>query len=525
MGRCIQKLSIRSRKAGRTWLMLNTSQEALQSSAGAGSQEARDLLPLASATCREAIDQLTRYSAFAKSGLMMAACAVAAGAGAECTMPAALEARLHAHASAEAYGKLGAWFAQQRQYSCAAEAFRAALKIEPDSRSALDGLAKSLNSNGDYASVISLLRPVRLDEPLTLDLALAYAKTNRLDDASEILTRALQTTPSSLPLTHALVTIEVNQGRLEEAAKAAGKFAQQHPGNVGAQELYLRALVLNNETALARPLGSKLLALAPHDFEVLYQNGILEREAHEYAAARSHLEQAVALDPSAPGPHFNLGMVLAKIQDAEGAKQQLQEAIALGDANPQVHFALGGVLHTLGDPRAGEEFKLYQQALQANDQHLIATERSAEAAAEAAKGDPKKAVALYREAVEASPQDAVLRYQLALALERMGDTAAEKSALEQAVKIDPTLALAQNQLGYLASQTGDSSSAERHFRLALEAAPEYADAWVNLAATLGMEDRFPDALRAVDKALQLDAHNSNAQQLRQALTTASKTQH
>jgi Flp pilus assembly protein TadD len=473
----------------------------------------------------EAIDRLPIYPAFAKSGLMAAACMIAAaGARAECTGPAAIEARLHAHASAEDYGKLGAWFAQEHQYSCAAEAFRSALKIKPDSPSALDGLAKSLNANGDYGPVVSLLRPLHLDEPLTLDLALAYAKTDRLDDASEILTRALKTTSASLPLTNALVTVEVNQGRLEDAAKLAGKFAQQHPSNLGAQELYLRALVLNDQTALARPLGSKLLALVPHNFEVLYQNGILEREAHEYSAARGHLEQAVVLDPSQPGPHFNLGLVLAKVQDTEGAKKQLEEAIALGDTNPQVHFALGGVLHTLGDPKAAEEFKLYQQALQANDLHQIASERSAEAAAELAKGDTKKAVALYREAVEASPQDAVLHYQLALALDRIGDTAAEDTELEEAVKIDPVLALAQNQLGYLASQTGDSSSAERYFRLAVEAAPEYTDAWVNLAATLGMEERFPEALQAVDKALKLDPHHTGAQQLRQALTASNKTQ-
>jgi Flp pilus assembly protein TadD len=474
----------------------------------------------------EAIDRLPIYPAFAKSGLMVAACIVAAaGAGDECKGPAVLEARLHAHASAEDYGKLGAWFAQENQYSCAAEAFRGALKFKPDSRSALDGLAKSLNANGDYASVINLLRRVHLDEPLTLDLAFAYAKTDMLDPASEILAQALKTTPSSLPLTNALVTVEVNQSRLEEAAKVAGTFAQQHPSNLGAQELYLRALVLNDQTALARPLGSKLLSLAPHDFEVLYQNGILEREAHEYAAARVHLEQAVALDPSQPGPHFNLGLVLAKVPDAEGAKEQLQEAIRLGDTNPQVHFALGGVLHTLGDPQAAEEFKLYQQALQANDLHQIATERSAQAAAELAKGDTKTAVALYREAIEGSPQDAVLHYQLALALDRMGDTAAEDTALEQAVTLDPALALAQNQLGYLASRAGDSSSAERYYRLAVEAAPEYTDAWVNLAATLGMENRFPEAMQAVDKAIQLDAHNIGAQQLRQALTTANKAQH
>ncbi len=465
--------------------------------------------------------RLSDYIGLLKSGLMVAAClSAAASAWASCIGPPALEERLHARGGAEDYAKLGAWFAQERQYSCAEEAFRTAIKIKPDSRSALDGLAKSLNADGDYASVISLLRSVPLDEPLTLDLALAYAKTDMLDQASEILTRALQTTPSSLQLTNALVTVQVNQSRIQEAAGVAGKFARRHPGNLDAQKLYLRALVLNGETALARPLGRKLLALAPHDFEVLYQNGILEREAHEYAAARGHLEQAVSLDPSEPGPHFNLGLVLAKVQDPEGAKQQLQQALALGDRNPQVHFALGGVLHTLGDPQAAQEFRLYQQALQANDLRQIASEQSAQAAAALAKGDTKNAVAFYRDAVEANPQDAVLHYQLGLALDRMGDTAAERAALERAIQIDPTFALAQNQLGYLASQTGDSTSAERYFRLAVEAAPEYTEGWVNLAATLGMEGRVPEAQQAVEKALQADPHSASALELRQALISA-----
>ena len=55
------------------------------------------------------------------------------------------------------------------------------------------------------------------------------------------------------------------------------------------------------------------------------------------------------------------------------------------------------------------------------------------------------------------------------------------------MKVDPAFALAQNQLGYLASRSGDSAAAEEHFRMAVRAAPGYAQAWISLAATVGME--------------------------------------
>lgn len=98
---------------------------------------------------------------------------------------------------------------------------------------------------------------------------------------------------------------------------------------------------------------------------------------------------------------------------------------------------------------------------------------------------------MYREAVDATPNDALLNFKLAMVLDRAGDTVAEKAALQQVIKIDPGFALAQNQIGYLASRDGDFAAAEEHFRLAVRAAPGFAEAWVNLAATLGVESRYP----------------------------------
>ena len=236
---------------------------------------------------------------------------------------------------------------------------------------------------------------------------------------------------------------------------------------------------------------------------------------------RTHLEAAVALDPNYYNAHYNLGLVLASLKDFSAAKEHLEKAIALGATEPQVHFKLSTVLRELGEnDRAQEQLNLYQQLNQAKINRTLAASKAAEAAKEQANGNLQKAVGLYREASEATPDDATLAYKLALALDAMHDIAAERTALEQAVKIDPGFALAQNQLGYLASKDGDSAGAEEHFRLAVRAAPGYTQAWISLAATLGMESRFPEAQEAIATALKLEPDNSEAKQLRKDLTVA-----
>jgi Flp pilus assembly protein TadD len=399
--------------------------------------------------------------------------------------------------------------------------WRAAVGLDPKSTIALNGLSNILINKGDFASAISLLSKVPLDETLALDLALALGKSGRLDEAANTLTRALQTHPQSLALTTGLVTVLVNQARYQDAELLAKKIMVMRPNDIAAQRLYLRVAVLNSDAASARPLGQKLLASAPHDFELLYLNGILERKAGEYEAARRHLEEAVGLQNDHGGAHYELGVTLVQLRDERGAQEQLERSIQLGFAEPEARFELAKVLRSLGESEAAQhQLDLYQQASQARSKATLAATKAAQGNAEFDSGNAQKAVALYREALEDNPEDAVIAYKLGLALDKTGDTDAERVSLEQAVRIDPNLALAQNQLGYLASRNGDNASAEEHFRLALRAAPDYTQAWVSLAATLGMESRFKEALEAVSTALRLDPHNAEALQLRRDLTAS-----
>jgi tetratricopeptide (TPR) repeat protein len=416
---------------------------------------------------------------------------------------------------------LGAALDQLHRSQEAKAEWETALNIDPRSTEAIDWLSKAMMAEGDYGGAIGLLRSAPPDENLTLRLAEAYDKAGMSDKAAEVLKNALRLHPSSLPLSDALTTTLVKQTLYQDAIQLAAKTARLHPGNLDAQRTYFRLLVLNDDYTLAQPLGRKLLVKAPHDFDVLYLNGIVERAAGQFPEARQHLEEAAALDPNYYNCRYNLGVVLAELKDFKGAREQLEKAIALGATEPEVRFKLASVLRTLGETElAQEQLKLYQQELQARANHTLAASKAAQGDKELSIGDPQKAVAFYREAVEAEPKDPMLAFKLALALDRTGDTGGERTLLERAIQIDPDLALAQNQLGYLDSRSGDSTSAEEHFRRALHAAPGYTQAWVSLAATLGMESRFPEAQKALANALQLDPQNTEALQLRKALDAA-----
>jgi tetratricopeptide (TPR) repeat protein len=139
---------------------------------------------------------------------------------------------------------------------------------------------------------------------------------------------------------------------------------------------------------------------------------------------------------------------------------------------------------------------------------------------ELASGDPNKAVGLYREAIAAYPDNAMLDFKLSVALDRVGDRPGEMEALKTAIQLDPQMAVAHYQLAYLASLTGDFVLAEEEYGKAANAAPAYTEAWIGLAATLGTESRLPEAQQAVENALKIDPKNANAIELQRELAGA-----
>ena len=318
------------------------------------------------------------------------------------------------------------------------------------------------------------------DQNLALDLGLAYDRMGKPGEAEATLTQALDASPSSLHLANTLALIYLSQDQHEIPTSLLEKQVALHPGDLETQIDYFRILTINDQIDKARPLGQTLLAKAPHDFNVLYLNGLLERENGDYAAAKDHLEEAVQLDPNQPDCRYNLGVALARLHRPTDARVQFEKATQLGWNSPEIHYDLANVYRALGETElAASQMKLYQQASHAKEERTLAMNQEAQADQEMQSGDTKAAAQHYRAASDAWPSNTLFAYKLATALDA----------------------------------SGDQARAEQQFRRAVQMDPNFTAAWIGLASTLAKESKISEAKDAVNTALRLDPENAQAQAL------------
>ena len=415
---------------------------------------------------------------------------------------------------AEAFEEVG-------RFDDATAQWQSALQLDRSSTEALHGIARGFLKKREYTKVIALLRPTPDADILISDLAQSYMGLRIYDEAFKVLNGALKKKPSSEILANSLARMEMQRYQYQAAEKLCARTAQLHPSDLETQILYLQVLLLTGNKAVGQPLGQKLLKLAPHDFRVLVVNGVIEYDLGEFKSARDHFQEAIALNPEVSAPHFRLGLTLTQLGELQPARDELQKALDLGATEPEVHLQLGKLLRTLGDNTgSAEQLKQYRESLEQQHNAALAASKNAQADKAMETGEAVQAAAFYREALAATPDDAELNFKLAVALDKQGDVPGERALLEKAVQLNPDLAPALNQLGFLDSQNGDAVAAEKHFREAVRAAPAFTEAWVNLAATLGLQSRFSEAGDAVASALELEPKNPQALLLRDTLAKA-----
>jgi tetratricopeptide (TPR) repeat protein len=430
--------------------------------------------------------------------------------------------------SVDAHVVLGSALSRVGRKADADAQWRIALSLDAKSSAALEYLGRDLLVDGNYVAVIDLLRPVEVSGQLSaasaVNLSVAYTKAGLLSNAYDVLQTALRTNPSSVHVIEALSAVLVMLDRYQDANQILSVVARQYPDDVALQIRFLRLLVLTHDPA-AEPLCERLLKAGPNHWEVLYLMGLLRQNARDFTAARTWFENSVTLNPDYADSHFHLGLVLAALNDNSAARNHLEKAVALGFHEPQVHYVLGRVYRALGnDAAAQQQFQQYRQEEQAELNKEIASSKYHQAGQAQAAGNYSQAAVYYRQALSAEPTEPLLAYELAMALDKTGDVAAERTALEQAIKDNPQMAIAQNQLGYLDYSAGITESAVHHFQSAVEADPGFTKAWINLAAALCVQSKWEDAMSALRHVLELDPSSAPAHELIQRIDSI-ETQH
>ena len=438
----------------------------------------------------------------------------------------------------EALGELG-------QNETAIEEFKFALKSDPKSVPALDGLAKALIAQKRYSAAIAYLKDAPADPVLQDDLAVAYSSNGDVAEAVKLLAHLVQQNPS-LPDRHARLGLAYTQeSQFRQAVDEFREALRLDPRNDITRLSYVKALIILAEFHTALPEIQNYFLRKPHDFDGLYLMGVVDRGLGDYGAAEPLLKRAVALNPNHYDSRYNLGFVLAKLGRPQEALVQLEKAVQLNSASSEARFQLAAVLRSLGqEQRARKELEDFQEQKQQSLKENVAGTKVNQANEYFQAGEYQRAVDVYREALAQDPGNARTYYDLALALDRLGKMAEEREALQKAISIDSTIARAHNQLGFINLQAGQEAEAERELKAAIaldpgyaeaqnnlgvlygqqgknreaeellrqatENNPQYTQAFINFGLILAGESRFPEAEQPIRTALKISPDNSQA---------------
>ncbi len=100
--------------------------------------------------------------------------------------------------------------------------------------------------------------------------------------------------------------------------------------------------------------------------------------------------------------------------------------------------------------------------------------------AAAQEGDYERAAEAFQQAVDADPNNARARYNLALAQQFLGDSEAAIAGYRRAIDLDPQLIDAYTNLGNLYSEIGMNEEALETFQQALEFDPDNDELYLNV---------------------------------------------
>ena len=190
----------------------------------------------------------------------------------------------------------------------------------------------------------------------------------------------------------------------------------------------------------AADMAAALLRMKPTDPRLLYA----AYQIHSEMMAESLLSLSLAAPDSAQ-LHQAIAHELQRTHDLNGTIKNLRQALALDPSLPGIHFELAEALHASDDQRlhveAEEQYKL---AVQTNPSDPKAASRIADVEVE--KGDLVAGEKYYKQALKLQPNYADATIGLANVLSKNGDQAGAAKLLERVIVDDPTNYLAHFRL-------------------------------------------------------------------------------
>jgi len=300
------------------------------------------------------------------------------------------------------------------------------------------------------------------------------------------------------------------------------------------------ALEQQNQTVEAEAAWKSLAATDPRNPEPLAHIGLLESRQQHFDEAASYYAQALALNPNMPGLQMNLGLAEFKAGKFPAANRAFEAELAKHPGEEQTarltillgmsHYGMGDYLVAIPylqraarhDPQSLPLrltlahsclwSRQYPCVAKVTQEILSLAPDSAEAdmlAGEALddKGDDVGAIAQFRAAVAANPQEPNVNFGLGYLLWKQHHFTEAVPAFQAELVFDPTHAQARAYLGDCLVETADYLAAEPQLLQAIQADPKSSMAHRDLGIVYASTSRNDLAVEQLCIAVELNAND------------------
>src|SRR5579863_3688011 len=228
----------------------------------------------------------------------------------------------------------------------------------------------------------------------------------------------------------------------------------------------------------AEQLLEEVLADFPQQAEALHLLGILAQQTNRSDKALELLTRSVALAPTNPVLHQNLGNLQAHLADFPAAARSYQRALELDPRNVQCWIQLGDMLDKQAEYASAE--RCYVNALKLDPDDEDNWIRLALCLRHQDRLD--EAISVYLDRLKLSPTHVRLLIDAGTALMKRGNLTQAMKAFDEALRLDPSSAAAQYNLGTVYAEQGDFEAAKQAYAASVRLDPDSTQPYPNLAA-------------------------------------------
>jgi tetratricopeptide (TPR) repeat protein len=396
--------------------------------------------------------------------------------------------------SAEPRAELAALYARADRATEAVAAAEEAIKVDPKNREANRILGSVLASHaaqrqpvkpgddvsGYGARAIAALEIARGDGTgdLSIDLSLArlYLDRQRPADAVPLLRRIVAEQPQFAEGSILLAEAQEATGSAEAAIATLSMLLEDQPqffrGRVQIAELYDR----QQQWAEAAQAWAAVQKLNARNTEVMARRASSLMNGGRPAEARDVLRDALKLAPNDVRMSFMLAQAQRDAGDVDGAEATARALKAAHPEDVRTTYLLSQVLDARGRHQeivdlVTPEIARLRAARAKPGQVALLQGAHGLALLQLKRYD--EAIAVYREAIAASPDDTAIRFQFGAALDRAGRRTDAEKVFRELIAKDPLDANALNYLGYMLAEQGSSlDEAVTLIQRALKVEPE-----------------------------------------------------